>query len=273
MSRLGIGSALWLIALSLSCTRPSPAPTRHTIRIGTSQRGDFYPVGLALARAYAAAMPDVDTEVNGTGGALSNLDALENGSADVGFSFADAAYAAYVGRLSHQPHPFTRLRALALLQLSPVQLVVSDRAPVHDVLDLRGRKVRIGGAGSGSAETAELILEAYGIDPESIRADLRSRADSVADLATGKLDAMFILARYPVDSVTRALQHGSHLMPLVGDQIEQLHRDYPFWQPRARRGCPGRRVPGRRDRGRDGARSQGRHRGRRRRGPAPRHVG
>ena len=176
-------------------------------------------------------MPDVDTEVIGTGGGLSNLDALENGSADVGFSFADAAYAAYVGRLSHQPHPFTRLRALALLQLSPVQLVVSDRAPVHNVLDLRGRKVRLGGAGSASAETAELILEAYGIDPESIRADLRSRADSVADLATGKLDAMFILARYPVDSVTQALQHGSHLMPLVGDPIEQLHRDYPFFRP------------------------------------------
>ena len=44
-------------------------------------------------------------------------------------------------------------------------------------------------------------------------------------------------------------------------------------QPRARRGGPGRRTPGRRDRGRDGARPQGRHRGRRRRGPAPRHVG
>lgn len=232
MSRLGLGPALLLIGLSLSCTRPSAAPKRHTIRIVTSgQRGDFYPVGLALARAYAAAMPDIDTEVKGTGGALSNLDALENGAADVGVSFADAAYAAYIGRLSHQPHTFTRLRALALLQLSPVQLIVSDQAAVHSVLDLRGRRVRIGGAGSGSAETAELILEAYGIDPESIRADLRSRADSIADLATGKLDAMFILARYPVDSVTQALQHGSHLLPLVGHPIEQLRRDYPFFRP------------------------------------------
>jgi TRAP transporter TAXI family solute receptor len=233
MSRLRIGSALLLVALSLSCTRPSAAPARHTIRIGTGggQRGNFYPVGLALARVYATAMPDVDTEVKETGGGISNLDALENGSADVGFSFADVAYAAYVGRLGDQPHSFTRLRALALLQLSPVQLVVSDRSPVHDVLDLRGRKVTIGGAGSGSAETAELVLGAYGINPKSSRVNPHSMAESIADLAAGRLDAMFVLARYPVDAVTRALQQGSHLMPLAGDPIEQLHRDYPFFRP------------------------------------------
>jgi TRAP transporter TAXI family solute receptor len=31
--------------------------------------------------------------------------------------------------------------------------------------------------------------------------------------------------------VNGALQRGSHLVPLAGDPIEQLHRQYPFFRP------------------------------------------
>jgi uncharacterized protein len=229
--RLHGAVAFLLIACSIACARPSAAPARHTIRIGTgAQRGNYYPVGVALARTFALAMPDVDAEVKVTGGTMANLDALRNGSADVVFSFADVAYAAYVGRPGDQRDPFTGLRALALLQLLPVQLVVSDRSPVRDVTDLPGRKVIYVGGGTGAP--AERILRAYGVDPGSILLQqTRSVADSIADLSSGTLDAMFVLSRYPVDNVSGALQGGSHLLPLAGDPIEQLHREYPFFRP------------------------------------------
>ena len=226
-------AALFLVACSSACARPSAAPTRHTIRIGTgTQRGNYYAVGVALARTFATALPDVDAEVKVTGGTMANLDALQNGSADVVFSFADVAYAAYVGGPGDQRKPFAGLRALALLQLLPVQLVVSDRSPVHDVTDLPGRKVLYIGGGSGAAEAAERILRAYGVDPKSVLVQqTHSVAESIADLSSGKLDAMFVLSRYPVDNVSGALEKGSHLMPLTGDPIEHLHRDYPFFRP------------------------------------------
>ncbi len=229
--RLRCATALVLVACCSACARPSAAPTRQTIRIGTgSQQGNYYPVGIALARTFAVAMPDVDVEVKVTNGTLSNLDALQSGSVDVAFSYADVAYATYVGGPGDQRKAFTGLRALVLLQLLPVQFVVSDRSPVRDVTDLPGRKVIF--VGGGTNLPAERILRAYGVDPKSIlRQQTRSPEDSIEDLSSGKLDAMFVLSRYPVDNVSGALERGSHLVPLAGDPIEQLHRQYPFFRP------------------------------------------
>jgi TRAP transporter TAXI family solute receptor len=224
-------AALLLVACAGACARPSAAPTRQTIRIGTgAQQGNYYPVGLALARTFSMAMPDVDAEVKVTNGTLANLDALQDGSADVVFSYADVAYASYVGGPGDQREPFTSLRALALLQLLPVHFVVSDRSPVREVTDLPGRKVVYVGGGTGPA--AERILRAHGVDPKNILLrQTGSFEDSIVDLSSGKLDAMFVLSRYPVDNVSGALERGSHLVPLAGDAIEQLHRQYPFFRP------------------------------------------
>jgi TRAP transporter TAXI family solute receptor len=224
-------TALVLAVCSSACDQPSAAPSRQTIRIGTGAlQGNYYPVGVALARTFAMAMPDVDAEVKVTNGTLFNLDALQNDSVDIAFSYADVAYAAYVGGPGDQRKPFTSLRALVLLQLLPVHFVVSDRSSVRDVTDLPGRKVIFVGGGTGLA--AERIVRAYGVDPKSILLQPnRSFEDSIEDLSSGKLDAMFVLSRYPVDNVRGALERGSHLIPLAGDPVEQLHRQYPFFRP------------------------------------------
>jgi TRAP transporter TAXI family solute receptor len=229
--RLQWAAALFVVACSSACARPSAAPTRPTIRIGTGAlQGNYYPVGVALARTFATAMPDVDAEVKVTNGTLANLEALQNGSVDVAFSYADVAYGAYVGGPGDQREPFAGLRALVLLQLLPVQFVVSDRSPVRDVTDLPGRKVIFVGGGTNLA--AERIVRAYRVDPKSILLrQTGSFEDSIEDLSSGKLDAMFVLSRYPVDNVSGALERGSHLMPLAGDPIERLHRQYPFFRP------------------------------------------
>jgi len=201
------------------------------IRIGTgAQRGNYYPVGVALARTFATALPDVDAEVTVTGGTMANLDALQNNSADVVFSFADVAYAAYVGGAGYQRERFTGLRAMALLQLLPVQFVVSDKSSVRNVADLPGRRVMYVGGGTGAP--AQRILRAYGVDPATVLLQPTGSVEEyIADLSSGKLDAMFVLSRYPVDNVSGALERGSHLLPLAGDPIEQLHRQYPFFRP------------------------------------------
>src|SRR4029450_4290423 len=91
-------AALFLIACSSACARPSAAPTRHTVRIGTgSSTGNYYPVGVALARTFATAMPDVDAEVKVTGGTLANMDALLHGLAEGGLSSAAVGCAGVCG--------------------------------------------------------------------------------------------------------------------------------------------------------------------------------
>ena len=80
--------------------RPQPPPARRVIRLTTGTPGArFYPLGQALAQAYTAALPMLDVRVQDTAGSVANVEALERGDADVGLSYADVAYTAYVGGL------------------------------------------------------------------------------------------------------------------------------------------------------------------------------
>src|SRR5690606_1717936 len=82
---------------------------------GTPGAG-FHPLGEGLARAFARQVPDIALEVHESPGAVRNVEALQAGTADIGFAFADVAYLAYVGRLPGRPEPFDRLRGIAVLQ-------------------------------------------------------------------------------------------------------------------------------------------------------------
>jgi len=82
----------------------------------------------------------------------------------VGLAYADVAYVAFVGNLEGQPARFDRLRGMAVLQLAPVHLVVDAESGIRDVSGLRGRRVGVGTPGSGTALTATLVLNAFGID-------------------------------------------------------------------------------------------------------------
>ena len=66
-----------------------------------------------------------------------------------GFAFADVAYVAYVGRLAGASGPFDRLRGIAVLQLTPVQLVVG-----RDSAHPRGRPICAAGASASGRPAA-----------------------------------------------------------------------------------------------------------------------
>jgi len=202
----------------------APAP-RRTVRLTTGSPGaGFHPLGDALGRAYRTAMPDINVAVLESPGSVRNVEAIQRGEADMGFAFADVAYVAFVGGLAETP--FSRLRGIAVLQLNPLHLVV--RAPIATVADLRGRRVGLGPPGSGTALTAGLVLQAFGIDPQSLHTELLPFNEASAQLGAGRLDAMFVNASYPSESVTSAAKAGARLLPIEGSAIDRLRHDYPF---------------------------------------------
>jgi TRAP transporter TAXI family solute receptor len=216
--------------MAAGCLAPEGGgrPRPHlTLRLTTGSPGaGFHPLGVALARAYRSAFPDVELQVFESPGSVRNVEAIQHGDADLGFAFADVAYVAFVGQL--QEFAFNRLRGVAVLQLNPLHLVVSSRASIHSVRDLRGRRVAMGPPGSGTALTAGLILRAFGIDPTSVSTELLQFNDASAKLSAGRLDAMFVNASYPAESVTMAAQAGARLLAIEGPAIDRLRHDYPF---------------------------------------------
>jgi TRAP transporter TAXI family solute receptor len=209
---------------------PRGAVTRCDLRMTTGTPGaSYYPLGHGLAVAYQHALPDLHVIVDESPGSLRNVEAIQSGSDDIGFAFADTAYLAYVGRLTGQP--FDALRAIALLQLSPVHLVVRRDAEIRDIADLRGRRIGVGPPGSGTASTAELLLREHGLTFRMVHAEPLSMNDAAARLGTGTLDAMFADAGDPADSVTLATRAGARLVPIEGPAVTRLRRNYPFFVP------------------------------------------
>src|SRR5579864_8666205 len=164
MLRRSVPVALaWALALPGGACRRPPEIRQHpkvTLTTGTPG-GGFYPVGQGLASAYTGLLPEIDFHVRPSAGAVANVEAIQRGEADLGFAFADVAYIAFVGRLDSSG-PFDNLRGVAVLELTPVHLVVGRDTGILDVSQLRGRRIGVGPPGSGTSLTANLILEAFG---------------------------------------------------------------------------------------------------------------
>jgi len=228
-----VALALTIAAAAAGCHRPPPTetPERRVVRLATGPRGGgFFPLGEQVAAALGPLLPNVEIKTIVSSGAVSNLESVQRGEADLGFTFADVAYISFNGQLDDNPVPFDRLRGIAVLQLTPISLVARADAPIRGLADLRGRRVAVGPLGSGTALTANLVLHAFGLDPPIVHVEAVSFQDAATRVLNGTLDAMFDNAISQSDSLKRATEGGARPVPIEGPAVDRLRRDYPFFK-------------------------------------------
>jgi TRAP transporter TAXI family solute receptor len=187
--------------------------------------GPFRAPGEALANAYQKRLPEFDARVVFTQGSIDDVTVLQRGDVEVAFSYADLAYAGFVGKLRNQTAPFEGVRGIALLQRAAVHVLAGPGSSVHRITDLRGRKADLGGA---AAVAAESVLTAFHLKPDAIQIVPRP-ADSIAALLHGDIDTIFILGVPPISVVRSALADGAHLVPVDGAAVDELLRQNPFY--------------------------------------------
>ena len=209
---------LSLATLAVACTFPTgrdtaPVDSVDTVRLSTgAPGGGFYRFGAELQEGFNRNAARVRIEHQPSGGAVANLGAIQRGDADVAFAFADVAYLAFVGRLGATEPRFDQLRAIAVLQLTPVQLIARGGSSIRAVSDLRGRRVGIGPDGSGTALTARLIMDAFGVPSGAVRKG-SSTSKLLADVSWRYIDAMFDNAFYAPSSAD-SLRSGAYLVTI-----------------------------------------------------------
>lgn len=221
---------LGLATLACGCRSPvlaSRKSTPPTLRLVTSNPGSSsYRLGSALVRGFASSGANVQLKLVESAGSIQNVQMIESGDADVGFAYADAAYAAFSGQPGDRP--FHHLRGIAVLQSSQIHLIVGKDSPIRTLADLRGRRVGVGVPNSGSALTAGLVLKAFDLDPTTVQFDWTPAKDAVEHIGPGGLDAMLVVATDIYDPITVATQAGARLLPIEGGPIDRLRRDAPF---------------------------------------------
>ena len=235
-SRLGRLAPLAVVAVlpmltactpSSASSATSPAPV--TVRLTSGIPGaTFHPLGGRLALGYERVLPATTIEVLESPGSVRNVRALQSGDADLGFAFADVTYVAFVGGLAEDRRPFDKLRGVAVLQLTPLHLLARAGLDIRGLGDLRRRRVGTGPPGSGTAVTSEILMRGFGIGPGDVAAEALPFNDAARRLVAGTLDAAFVSAGYPSESVQIATRAGARLVPVEGDAVNRLRADYPF---------------------------------------------
>ncbi|MCR5088954.1 MAG: TAXI family TRAP transporter solute-binding subunit [Oscillospiraceae bacterium] len=192
-------------------------------------QGTYYAFGGVIAQKVSEVTSTSVTAIT-SGGSAANIDALDIGDAELGFSQSDVLSYAYAGTRSFEDiGEITNFSIVAPLYMEQVQIVTLN-PEIKTVADLAGKSVSIGAAGSGVYFNAIDILGVYGLTEDDIKATYQSFGDSAEALQDGQIDAAFVVAGAPTTAITSlAATRDVFLVSLDDEHIETLQKESPFY--------------------------------------------
>jgi TRAP transporter TAXI family solute receptor len=204
------------------------AATFLTIATGGTA-GTYYPLGAGMADIWNKNIKGMNAMVQSTGASVANINLLRNKEVDLIFVQNDVAFYAYNG-VELFKEPFPQLRGLATLYPETVQIVALADRGINSVYDLKGKRVAVGAAGSGTEVNARQILAAAGITYKDIKVQYLSFAEAASNLKDGNIDAAFVTAGHPTAAIVDlAAVRKIVLVPVADEIIASLQKDYPFY--------------------------------------------
>jgi TRAP transporter TAXI family solute receptor len=219
----------------------------HFFRIATAPpAGSFFEIGGIIAgaiskpadsppceRGGSCGVPGLVAVAQATQGSVENLRLVSGGQIESGFAQADLAGWAYdgTGVFAGEP-PMRRLRAIASLFPEDLHLVVLADSPIKRLADLKGRRVSLGEAQSGTIANARLLLAASGLGEDGVRTAYLRPGQAVEELKTGTLDAFFLVGGYPVPAIRDlAAATPIRLVAIDSELASRMRQDFRFYGP------------------------------------------
>lgn len=194
--------------------------------------GVYYPLGGKMAEILNKSIPGMTATAQSTGASVANINMIKSKEVDVAFVQNDIAYYAYTGtEMFGDGKKVDTVRGIATVYNETIQLVVSQASGVKSVLDLKGKRVAVGAAGSGTEANVRQILEVFGITyADFAKTDFLSYADAANNLKDGHIDAAWLTAGFPTAAVLEmAKTNKVVIVPIAGPQIDALRAKYPFY--------------------------------------------
>jgi uncharacterized protein len=195
------------------------APPPKVVRIATgANNGAYYTFAQEYARLLAS--DGITLEVVPTAGSVENLELLKSGEVSL----------ALVQGGSATGDDKKRLQSLGSLFLEPVWIFVRRQSAVKRFLELKGNRVSVGIAGSGTHLLATQLLSAAGITETNTRLIREETTQAIDSLSNGKIDAAFFVAS-PEAPIIRKLFAAPAVELLNFDRAAAYGRRFPFLTP------------------------------------------
>ncbi len=220
--------ALGVTAFADDAVAPKDGGSKLTFTTG-GEAGTYYGFGSVLAQKVSDVTSTNVTAIT-SGGSKANIDALDIGDAQLGFSQSDVLAYAYAGtRTFEEFGAITNFSIVAPLYMEQVQIVTLN-PDIKTVADLKGKAVSIGAAGSGVYFNAIDVLGAYDLTEDDIKPTYQSFGDSAEALQDGQIDAAFVVAGAPTTAITSlAASKSVYLVSLDEEHIDALIEGSPFY--------------------------------------------
>lgn len=222
-----------IAAAGIALVGVGSASAQTFFRINTGgTAGTYYPIGGLIANAISQpTVPGLVATAVASNGSVANINAIQSGSAEAGFSQADVAYWAYTGTGTFEGKPkVTDVRLIANLYPESFHLVARKGANIKSIADLKGKRVSLDEPGSGTLVNARAILAAYGISEKDIKPEFLKPNAAGEKLKDNSLDAFFFVGGYPAGAIAElAATGGIDLLSISGPEADKLVKQYGFY--------------------------------------------
>jgi len=194
-----------LVVFSAIAVALTPAlAENYSIKIGGGPTGGTFN---QFTNGMAVYVPKVNSNIKassvGSGGSVENLKRVHNGESDFGLCYAVDSDLGYQGKLPQDPVKYDKIRSMGYLYGAPAQLVVRADAGIKSALDLKGKRVALGNAGSGAAASAERFFRHIGVW-DNFNPSFLGYSQAASAFQDGKIDAFWVLVGYPNRSIIEA---------------------------------------------------------------------
>ena len=209
--------------------------TADNLVIGTSSPGgSYFLIGGGLSTAITRDVKDITLSTRTTAGSTTNMRMLsqKESGLDLGLANLGAVYNAVTatGKFKGKK-PATNVRALMALTISPIHWVTLAKDDIKSFADLKGKRVSLAKAGSGTAANADVVLRAVGVR-DKIKAQFLGFSESGNALRDGNIDAFAVSSAVPVPVVTSmAATRKIRLIPLNQTELKAVMGKNPAYAP------------------------------------------
>ena len=167
------------------------------------QSGVYYPLGVALSQIYAKAIPNVRATAQVTKASAENLNLLQAGRGELALALADSVSDAWKGDAEAGfPKKLDKLRGLSGTYSNYIQIVANADSGIKTLADLKGKRISVGAAKSGTELNARAIFKAAGLTYADLaKVEYLPFGESVELIKNRQLDATLQSAGLGVASI------------------------------------------------------------------------
>lgn len=197
----------WLAMITMAVAAVSAghahAETKFINILTGGQSGVYYPLGVALSQIYSKHIPDAKSTAQVTKASAENMNLLQAGRGELAFALADTVSDAYTGNTEAGfKAPLTKLRGLSATYNNYIQIVANADSGIKTLADLKGKRISVGAARSGTELNARAVLKAAGLSYDDFdKVEYLPFGESVELMKNRQLDVTLQSAGLGVSSI------------------------------------------------------------------------